>query len=136
MSPIRMPSVATVVQISDTARSPVVVGLMGAHATGKTSLIDRIESCLLQRGHSVGRVEGLARRAHALGFPILREHTVASTTWIIAAGIAAEIEAGQSHRVVLVDRAVPDAVAYLYAAAAYRSTRLSERDSAYLEVLC
>src|SRR5690606_16190744 len=67
------------------------------------------------RGLRVGRVGGLAKRARDLGFPILTDHTIDSTLWLIAEGLRLEAELSLSCDVVLVDRPPLDALAYLMA---------------------
>lgn len=101
-------------------RSPVMIGLAGTHHTGKTTLARRVEMELRAVGLTVTRTGGLARRAAELGFPKMQRHTAASTEWIIAAGAAAALEAGQEADVVLVDRTPHDALAYYVAAQHHR----------------
>jgi hypothetical protein len=71
---------------------------------------------LTTQGVSVARINDLATRARALGFPILSEHTFQSTLWIMAECMRQEAEAALRAQVILVDRPVPDALGYLLAA--------------------
>ncbi|MFE9323614.1 hypothetical protein ACIHDR_19885 [Nocardia sp. NPDC052278] len=70
-----------------------------------------------------------------MGLPILWNHTWVSTLWIITRGISTELEAWLHADVVLVDRAVPDAVGYYRAALEYRGETGDPDGAAYLEWL-
>lgn len=96
--------------------TPVRIGVTGAHSTGKTLLLRRIEMELRAQGVTVARTGGLGRRAADIGLPKMDRHTAQSTEWIMAQGIADEIAAAQGAAVVLADRAVTDALAYYRAA--------------------
>lgn len=100
--------------------TPVRIGVTGTHSTGKTLLLKRIAMELRGHGISVARTGRLARRAAAIGLPKMQHHTATSTEWIIAQGIADEIEAAQDAQVLLCDRAVSDAYAYYTAALEFR----------------
>ncbi|WP_405434860.1 AAA family ATPase [Streptomyces anulatus] len=114
-----------------TRTSPIRIGVLGTHSTGKTLLLRRIEMELRANGATPVRTGGIGKRAAQTGLPKMERHTPASTEWIIAQGIADEIAAAaQGADVVLADRAAPDAVAYLNAALEYRGEQLHrhERD--------
>jgi hypothetical protein len=111
------------------------LAIAGTHSTGKTSLLQGVESALQARGYTVARVSDLAVEARSHGFPILRQHTFASTLWIIARGITLELEAELNADVVLVDRPVPDAMGYLFAALKHRNTHLMPPEESYLRAL-
>ncbi|MFJ8001890.1 AAA family ATPase [Streptomyces sp. NPDC096310] len=101
------------------------IGVMGSHSTGKTLLMRRIEMELRGRGIPVARTGKLGRRAALVPLPKMRHHTVASTMWVIATGIADEIAAAARLeegpvQVVLADRACWDALAYFRAAQEWR----------------
>ncbi|NEA48432.1 AAA family ATPase [Streptomyces sp. SID10815] len=116
--------------------TPVRIGVLGTHSTGKTTLLKRIEMELLGHGVSVARTGRLARRAAGIGLPKTHQHTAASTEWIIAQGIADEIAAAaQGAQVVLADRAPLDALAYLHAAVEYRADHLHRREKGRLRLL-
>lgn len=101
--------------------TPVRIGVLGTHSTGKTTLLKRIEMELRGHGVTVARTGRLAKRAAGIGLPKMEHHTEMSTEWIIAQGIADEIAcAAQGTQVVLADRAVPDAFAYYTAALDFR----------------
>lgn len=103
---------------------PLRIGVLGTYSTGKTLLLKRIEMELRGHGLAVARTGRLGKRAAGIGLPKMRHHTVASTEWIIAQGIADEIAAAaHGARVVLADRAALDAVAYFNAAAESRGER-------------
>lgn len=111
------------------------VGVAGAHSTGKTSFLHELDNALAAKGLAVTRVRSLASEAKELGFPILRQHTFNSATWIATRGIALELEAERAADVVLVDRPVPDAVGYLTAALRSRAASLSQNEADYLSTL-
>lgn len=70
----------------------------------------------------MARTVRLGKPAAAAGLPKMQHHTATSTEWIIAQGIADELAAtAQGAEVVLLDRAVHDAIAYFNAALEYRS---------------
>lgn len=70
----------------------------------------------MAEGWRVAIVKDLAVAAREAGFPILREQTENTALWIMAEGIRREAVAALSHDVVLVDRAIFDALGYLEAA--------------------
>ncbi|WP_432586814.1 AAA family ATPase [Streptomyces sp. HD1123-B1] len=118
------------------AQLPIRIGVLGAPSTGKTTLLKRIEMELRGNGLTVARTGSLGRRAAAIGLPKMQHHTAASTEWIIAHGIAEEIAAGaHAAEVVLADRAVPDALAYLHAALDYRGEALHHLEKERLRLL-
>ncbi|MGW3447385.1 AAA family ATPase [Streptomyces sp. NPDC001076] len=114
---------------------PIRVAVLGTYSTGKTLLLKRIEMELRGHGLTVARTGGLGKRAATSGLPKMQHHTVASTEWIIAQGIADEITAGQGADVVLVDRATLDAVAYFNAAMEYRGERPHRLEGERLRLL-
>lgn len=94
-------------------KTPVRIGVTGAHSTGKTVLLRRIEMELRAEGVRVARTGRLGRRAADIGLPKMHAHTALSTEWIMTQGIADEIAAAaQGADVVMADRAVIDALAY------------------------
>lgn len=108
-----------------TTTSPIRIGVMGAHSTGKTMLLKRIEMELRGHGIPVARTGKLGRRAALVPLPKMQLHTAASTEWVIAQGIADEIAAAarpepEPIQVVLADRAALDALAYFHAAQEWR----------------
>ncbi|MET9544177.1 AAA family ATPase [Streptomyces sp. NPDC006627] len=116
--------------------TPVRIGVLGTHSTGKTTLLKRIEMELCGHGVCVARTGRLAKRAAALGLPKMHQHTVASTEWIIAQGIADEIAAAaQGAEVILADRAPLDAIAYLHAAMEFRGEHLHRLERERLRLL-
>jgi len=110
----------------------IKLGIAGTHSTGKSTLVSQLETLLVDRGLRVKRVADVATEALKAGFPILRDHTFESTLWIMSRGVSRELEAGLEADVVLVDRPIMDALAYLFAALAYRGTTLSQEQSEYL----
>ncbi|MFE7780615.1 AAA family ATPase [Streptomyces nigrescens] len=114
----------------------ICIGVLGTHSTGKTQLLRRIEMELRGHGLTVARTGRLAKRAASIGLPKMVRHTVQSTEWIIAQGIADEIAcAAQGADVVLADRAALDALAYLRAALEHRGERLPRLENERLLLL-
>jgi molybdopterin-guanine dinucleotide biosynthesis protein len=87
----------------------VKVAVSGAHSTGKTTFLQRTAEILNDNGISSHIVTDLAIKCP---LPILRQHTVESTLWLVSTGLAEEIAAAHKSNVVLVDRPVLDAWAY------------------------
>jgi nicotinamide riboside kinase len=87
----------------------IKVAVSGAHSTGKSTFLNRTAEILNDNGISSHIVTDLAVRCP---LPILHDHTVESTLWLVATGIAEEIAAAHDWSVVLVDRPVLDAWAY------------------------
>lgn len=98
---------------------PFKIGIAGTHSTGKSTFIAELQSRLSADGLKVAVIRDLARAARSAGLPILDAQTVDTAFWIVAEGIRREIEASLDHDVILVDRAVFDAVGYLEAALAH-----------------
>lgn len=105
---------------SDAVERPVMIGVTGAHSTGKSSFLARLAHELRLRRIEVSTVADLGEQAQRMGMPILFNHTWASTLWIITRGISNELEAWLHADVVLVDRPVPDALGYYHAALDHR----------------
>lgn len=96
----------------------VKIGIAGTHSTGKSSFLHQLKTTLQQKGISAVQLPSLAVAAKDKGFPILRNHTYESTLWIIATCMQQEAEASLIADIILVDRPVIDALAYLTAALA------------------
>jgi thymidylate kinase len=108
------------------------IGIAGTHSTGKSTFLDALRERLEQLGLRVGAVADKATNCRDAGFKILQDHTFESTLWITASVIQAELEAGRTANVVLVDRPVPDAIGYLEAALEVQQRRISIADRDYL----
>ncbi|WP_327359647.1 AAA family ATPase [Streptomyces sp. NBC_01304] len=120
--------------------APIRIGVMGAHSTGKTLLLQRIEMTLRGYGIPVNRTGQLGKRAALVPLPKMQHHTVASTEWVLAQGIADEIAAAarpgpEPIQVVLADRAAWDALAYWHAAQEWRQETPHRHDRERLLVL-
>ena len=116
--------------------TPIRIGVTGAHSTGKTLLLRRIERELRAHGARVARTGRLGRRAADIGLPKMDQHTAQSTEWIIAQGIADEIAAAaHGATVVLADRAMVDALAYYHAALEFRGETAHPTDDERLRLL-
>ncbi|MFI7103305.1 AAA family ATPase [Streptomyces sp. NPDC050161] len=112
--------------------SPIRIGVLGTHSTGKTLLLKRIEMELRAHDIAVTRTGRFARRAAGLGLPKMQHHTAASTEWIMAQTTADEIvAAAQGAQVILADRCAFDAYAYYTAALEYRGES-TETDEEFL----
>ncbi len=116
-----------------TSTSPIRIGVMGAHSTGKSLLMRRIEMELRGQGAAVARTGGLGRRAAAVPLPKMQYHTAESTKWVIATGIADEVVAAAGLeegpvRVVLAGRACWDAISYFRAAQEWRQQAATRAD--------
>lgn len=105
----------------------VKIGIAGTHSTGKSTFLDRLNTCLSAEGVRIGRVGDLAAAARGRGFPILTDHNFESTLWIMAEGMRQEAEAALSSEAILVDRPVFDALGYLYAALEISGRSLPDR---------
>ncbi|AYN30645.1 hypothetical protein DUI70_0142 [Streptomyces albus] len=109
------------------------IGVMGTHSTGKSLLMRHIERELRSLDIPVQRTGLLGRRAALVPLPKMQHHTVDSTRWILATGIADEIGAAARLddapvRVVLADRACWDALAYFRAALEWRGESVPRPD--------
>lgn len=111
----------------------IKIGVAGTHSTGKSEFLAQLATRLQARGHSVGRVGDLATAARRAGFPILRDHTFESTTWIMARGIQCELEEGLANDIVLVDRPTPDALGYLLAALEHTERQIDDKQMRFLQ---
>ncbi|MFJ5836119.1 AAA family ATPase [Streptomyces shenzhenensis] len=112
-----------------TTFQPIRIGVLGTHSTGKTTLLKRMEMELRGHGLTVARTGRLGKRAAEAGLPKMQHHTAQSTEWIITQGIVDEIgAAAQGAKVVLVDRAAHDAIAYWHAALAFRAETPPRRE--------
>ncbi|MCD9881094.1 AAA family ATPase [Streptomyces guryensis] len=116
-----------------TPKNLIRIGVMGTHSTGKSLLMRRIEMELRARDIPVQRTGHLGRRAALVPLPKMQNHTVDSTRWVLATGIADEIAAAARLddapvRVVLADRACWDALAYFRAALEWRGEAVPRTD--------
>ncbi|WP_227833781.1 AAA family ATPase [Nocardia macrotermitis] len=114
---------------------PVTIAVVGTHPTGKSTFLARLAHELRRAGLQVSTVADLGEQAQRMGLPILWNHTWTSTLWIMTRGISNELEAWLHGDVVLVDRAVPDALGYYRAALEYRGEACDPEGAAYLEML-
>lgn len=108
------------------------IGIAGTHSTGKSTLVKYLMDLFLSKNLTVGMVSELAPIARNLGFPILKEHTFESTLWIMSRGISLELEKSLFSDIVIVDRPVVDALAYLNAALKIRNEYISSNNLIYL----
>ncbi|WP_433727819.1 AAA family ATPase [Nocardia sp. CA-129566] len=118
-----------------TIEQPVTIAVVGTHSTGKSTFLARLAHDLRRSGLQVATVADLGEQAQRMGLPILWNHTWVSTLWIVTRGISNELEAWLHGDVVLIDRAVPDALGYYRAALEYRDESADPDEWAYLEAL-
>ncbi|MET8845984.1 hypothetical protein [Amycolatopsis sp. NPDC004625] len=114
---------------------PLTIGIVGPHLTGKSTFISRLALELRRNGYQVATIAALVERAQRLGIPILYNHSWASTMWFITRGISDELEAWVHADVILVNGAVPDALAYYRAALEHRGEEPSPTEIDQLEKL-
>ncbi|MFJ7218908.1 AAA family ATPase [Amycolatopsis sp. NPDC098790] len=114
---------------------PLTIGITGPHLTGKSTFISRLALELRRNGYQVATIAALVERAQRLGIPILHNHSWASTMWFITRGISDELEAWVHADVILVNGAVPDALAYYHAALEHRGEEPRSTEIAQLESL-
>ena len=82
----------------------------------------------------LGNVD-LGQQAQQIGLPILHGHIYTSTLWIMTRGIREEVGAWPRCDILLIDRAVPDALGYYLAALDYRSETPDEAAITHLRTL-
>lgn len=99
---------------------PLTIAVAGAHSTGKSTFLARLARELRLHELEVASVADLGENALRIGFPILHSHTYSSTLWIMTRGMSNEVATWPHTDVLLVDRAVPDALGYYLAALDYR----------------
>lgn len=116
-------------------RSTYKIGIAGAHSTGKSSFCGALMGAVQDLGVEIHSIGDLATEAREIGFPILRDHTFESTAWIMTRGISFELAAGLHPGVIIVDRPVPDALGYLWAALQTRAEQLPRDDVDYLKAI-
>jgi hypothetical protein len=114
---------------------PVIVGVTGTHSTGKSTFLARLAHQLRLQNLEVSMVADLGEEAKQMGMPILFNHTWVSTLWIITRGISNELQAWLHADVVLVDRPVPDALGYYFAALNHRGQRAQPHELNQLKTL-
>ena len=112
------------------------IAVTGAHSTGKSTFLMRLQRLLEDKGVRVGYVHEGAQAAQALGFKILEGHTFESTAWIMARTMELEAVVSRKSEIVLVDRPVPDALGYLVAALRHTGRDLETGKEERLERIC
>lgn len=114
-------------------RRALKVGVAGTHSTGKTTLLSSLKGRLVDEGLRVTVVKNLARAARDAGFAILTQQTEDTALWIMSEGIRRESSATLISDVILVDRAIFDALGYLEAALQVTGRSRDERRHPILE---
>ncbi|WP_439382157.1 hypothetical protein [Amycolatopsis lexingtonensis] len=120
---------------SRSPQTPLTIGIMGPPLTGKDTFISELAIELRREGYKVAAIEDLNEYAQRLGIPILENHTSTSTMWFITRGISNELEASVHADVVLVDGAVPEALATYFAALQHRGERAGSQSIEKVESL-
>ncbi|MCP3104499.1 ATP-binding protein [Myxococcus sp. K15C18031901] len=111
----------------------LIIGIAGTHSTGKSTFVETLQERISSQGFRAEKIGDLATNARSKGFPILRDHTFESTLWLMATGIQRELEALNSQPDVLfVDRPLPDALGYLFAALDHRAEMIRIEERRYL----
>ena len=87
----------------------MIIALSGTHGTGKTTLAYELCSKLKKKG--IGSVV-LDERARECPFPINKDGTEETQTWLIVSQIQRELELSLSYDTVVVDRSIVDPIAY------------------------
>jgi hypothetical protein len=121
--------------VSTRSERPVTIAVTGAHSTGKSTFLARLAHRLRRQHLRVATIADLGEQAQRAGLPVLYHHTWASTLWVITRGISNEVHAWHHADIVLIDRPVPDALAYYRAALDYRQESPIQRRLAQLECL-
>ncbi|MCW0370801.1 ATP-binding protein [Xanthomonas sacchari] len=111
------------------------IAITGTHSTGKSTFVDKFCNIARARGLTVGTVKDNASECARKGFGILKSHTFQSTLWIMATVIREEQYEGLGADLVIVDRPVSDAIAYLEAALAATEREIPAADREYLYAL-
>lgn len=114
-------------------RRVLKVGVAGTHSTGKSTLLSSLAAKLELEDLRVTIVKDLAWAARDAGFPILSEQTEDTALWIMAEGMRREAVAALTSDVILVDRAIFDALGYLEAALQVTGRRRDEARHSILE---
>jgi hypothetical protein len=115
--------------------TPMTIGIMGPPLTGKGAFISSLALELRRDGHKVATVTDLSEHAQRLGIPVLERNTWESALWFLTRGISSELEARMHADIVLVNGAVPDALAYYLAARAHRGSPVRSSTVDHLEPL-
>lgn len=108
------------------------IAITGTHSTGKTTFANHLKELCKERELRVAIVKDNAQACKDEGFGILKHHTFESTLWIMATVIREEQKASLNSDVVIVDRAVSDAIGYLEAALATSRRSITQDQRNYL----
>ncbi|MFV9712852.1 MULTISPECIES: AAA family ATPase [Pantoea] len=98
----------------------IVIGIAGAHSTGKSSFCKALSDTLTTIGIRVSLVPSFGKTAYNLGMPLLKKHDYSSTLWFINKTSEEREKAMVNSEVIIVDRPEFDALAYWNAAMDFR----------------
>ena len=115
---------------------PFKIAVAGTHSTGKSTFVAQLLTALRQAEFTAVGVHDSAADAMTLGFPILADHTFESTAWLMSQAIRFEAEASLRADVIVIDRPVPDALGYLWAALRHQSRTLEPGRLERLQDIC
>ncbi|MFA7314949.1 MAG: ATP-binding protein [Candidatus Magasanikbacteria bacterium] len=100
------------------------IAIIGAHSTGKTTLVNKLKEKLDSLGKKVIIIQELVRYCP---FPINEETTIDAQKWIMNNQIAKEQEVNHSDKILITDRATIDNFAYLHRVADEETSRNYEQ---------
>lgn len=100
------------------------IAIIGAHSTGKTTLVNKLKEKLDSLGKKVIIVQELVRYCP---FPINEETTIDAQKWIMQNQITKELEVDHSDKILITDRATIDNFAYLHRVADEETSRNYEQ---------
>ncbi|MFA7245014.1 MAG: ATP-binding protein [Candidatus Magasanikbacteria bacterium] len=100
------------------------IAIIGAHSTGKTTLVNKLKHTLENLGKKVIIIQELARHCP---FPINEKTTVDAQKWIMKNQISKENEIDHSDKILITDRATIDNFAYLHRVADEETSREYEK---------
>lgn len=103
------------------------IAIIGAHSTGKTTIIKSLQQICTQKGHSVSVLQELARECP---LPINEETSLDAQKWILLNQISRETGIDHTDRLFFTDRATIDNFAYMYRVASPQSIDHFERAAA------
>ncbi|MBS3052417.1 MAG: AAA family ATPase [Candidatus Aenigmarchaeota archaeon] len=85
------------------------IAIIGTHFVGKTTVCENLFDYLSREGHNVGMLTEVVRDCP---YPVNEMATVKAQDWILNQQKKMEIELGEKHDIILMDRGVIDNFAY------------------------
>lgn len=99
---------------------PISIAIVGAHSTGKTTLVAKLKEYLEMQGYTVTSIAELSRQCP---YPIDENSTLQAQTWIQDEQIARE-QAWDKTTILLSDRCALDNLAYMHVACGEEHARV------------